>query len=66
MVAPDSRWLVWRVNNNLPTVLHMTEQDAMNEAERLATKHPSETFLIFKSYRYCRTAVPPVDWGIIT
>lgn len=46
--SPLPFWLVWSEMGGAPTVKHKSEQDAMNEACRLAEKHQGRKFHILR------------------
>lgn len=46
---PDPFWLIWSPHGGVPTVKHPTEQDATNEACRLAEKHRERKFYVLRS-----------------
>ena len=39
-------WLVWNPNKNAPTHKHLSEANAIAEAERLARKYKGEKFIV--------------------
>jgi hypothetical protein len=42
-------WMVWAENDDLPKVKHWEMDKAIQEAERLAMKHPRETFYVLEA-----------------
>lgn len=46
-------WMVWKNGGNAPTFQHLTEQDAINEAKRLARAIRGETFYVLRSVLEC-------------
>lgn len=42
-------WLVWNPEGNAPTKRHLTEQSAINEAERLARQCRGKRFTVLRS-----------------
>lgn len=42
-------WFVWNPDGRNPQARHMSEQSAVNEAERLARLNPGETFVVLES-----------------
>jgi len=48
----------------MPTVVHQTIDEAKQEAERLARKHPGGVFIVFKSIATVHVEIeqPPVKW----
>ncbi|MDX9896338.1 MAG: hypothetical protein RBS34_12870 [Desulfofustis sp.] len=46
-------WLVWNPNGRQPLVRHPTEEVARREAERLARKHPGDTFYVLQAMDVC-------------
>lgn len=45
-VSDLGEFYVWRKNGGLPTKLHLTLQEATEEAGRLAKQHPDDEFLV--------------------
>lgn len=42
-------WFVWNPNGRNPQAKHQTENQAIQEAERLAKHNPGETFVVLES-----------------
>ncbi|MCK5612783.1 hypothetical protein KAR91_63510 [Candidatus Pacearchaeota archaeon] len=42
-------WVVWSPGSGAPTVWQESKEDAVKEAERLATKHPDRVFHVLQS-----------------
>lgn len=49
----ETFWLVWNPRNRPPLVRHPTELVARAEAERLARKHPGDTFYVLQAIDAC-------------
>ena len=54
-------WLVWNPAHELPTMQHLREEEAKNEAKRLALQHPTESFFVLCAIGRARVD-DPVDW----
>ncbi len=46
-------WLVWCVDNGLPSVKHDSHDSACTEAERLARLHPGKRFEVMERVSSC-------------
>lgn len=44
-------WMIWAENGGAPTAVHITEERAIREVERLARKVPGKRFYLMKGYR---------------
>jgi len=42
-------WMVWAPSGHAPILKHYKKQDAINEAERLANKHPQQSFFVLQA-----------------
>ncbi len=42
-------WFVWNPDGRSPTFRHLSEDNAVTEAERLARLNPGETFVVLES-----------------
>ena len=42
-------WMVWNPDGRQPRYMHMTRDQAENEAKRLASENPGEKFFVLKS-----------------
>ena len=63
----ESTWFfVYRRGDQPPSKAHKTEQEAREEAERLARKHPQKEFLLLRAIPIASVAVEMkhswVDW----
>ena len=55
----EQRQLCWA---DMPTRLHKTQEEAVREAERLATKHPGNYFGVFVQEKTAICSINPVQW----
>lgn len=56
-------WMVWNPERNAPTHRHATQQEAVQEAERLARQCPSQRFYVLEAKGSCTfSPLPPVQW----
>ena len=58
----NSHYYVYRVGHTKPTIRHHTLASAANEAERLSSQHPGETFEILQCLAVTRTVLAKTFW----
>lgn len=51
-------WVVWNPYRGLPQVRHDTQAAAEAEADRLATKHPGDEFVILRAESVTKVELP--------
>ena len=56
-------WLVWNPSRHKPVRQHTSLNVAVEEAKRLAEKHPGQQFFILRAIGYAETE--PDDGGIL-
>jgi hypothetical protein len=56
----DTFWIIWNEGNRAPTVRHLSELSARNEAEQLARNNPGQVFHVFVLVDSCRKV--DVEW----
>lgn len=56
-------WMVWNPNGRAPTYRHLTEDEALKEAERLtnAAMHGADVFYVLEAKHRIRIADRPVE-----
>lgn len=55
-------WMVWNPNGSRhPMYQHTSAKSAADEAERLATANPGQSFYVLQATELRRTAVTPVE-----
>ena len=67
----DSFWYIYNVlrdeySYNNPSIKHPSEESALTEATRVATKHPGAEILVLKATHHVQVAVPKPIVTILT
>lgn len=65
MPTANHFWLVWRENDRNPTFVHKTKESAVEEAKRLAVKHPGSAFYIMQSLFGLKAIIPEPEIDVI-
>ncbi len=55
-------WVVWSDRMGIPTKKHDTEDEAKEEAKRLAVKHPDHEYFVLMSVGSWKIRTPDPTW----